>query len=102
MLKKSYSGMKKVLAISIAVLFVVSFTAVAASAEREGHPGHHGHGGFDFGGCGGCGGYGWGGGGYGYMDMWLSMCPRPVLWVYMESLHQHVCLDMLIRRTCNK
>ena len=33
--------------------------------------------------------------------MWLSMCPRPVLWVYMESLHQHVCLDMLIRRTAN-
>ena len=61
MLKKSYSGMKKVLAISLAVLFVVSFTAVAASAECEGHPGH---GGFDFGGCGGC--DGWGGGGYGY------------------------------------
>ena len=40
--------MKKVLAISLAVLFVVSFTAVAASAEGEGH---HGHGGFGFGGC---------------------------------------------------
>ncbi len=66
MLKKSYSGMKKVLAISLAVLFVVSFTAVAASAEREGY---HGHGGFGFGdgfGFGGFGGYGWGGGGYGY------------------------------------
>ena len=47
--------MKKVLAISLAVLFVVSFTAVAASAECEGHPGH---GGFGFGGCDG---YGWGG-----------------------------------------
>ena len=45
--------MKKVLAISLAVLFAVSFTAVAASAEREGY---HGHGGFGSYGCGyGCG-----------------------------------------------
>lgn len=63
MLKKSCSGMKKVLVISLAVLFVVSFTAVTASAEREGHPGHPCHGGFDVGGCGGS---GWGGGGSGY------------------------------------
>ena|SRR5271157_2307900 len=47
------------LAIFMAVLFGVSLTAVAVSAEREGHHGHHGHGGFGFGdsfdGCGGCG-----------------------------------------------
>jgi hypothetical protein len=82
MLKKSYSGMKKVLAISLAVLFVVSFTAVAASAEREGHPGHPGHGGFDFGGCGGCGGYGWGGGGYGYGYVAIHVSSSRIVGIY--------------------
>jgi hypothetical protein len=38
--------MKKVVAISLAVLFVVSFTAVTVSAEREGHHGHGGFGGY--------------------------------------------------------
>ena len=40
MLKKSYIGMKKVLAISMAVLFVVSLTAVAASALAGGYSGY--------------------------------------------------------------
>ncbi len=44
MLKQSSSRMKKMLAILLAVLFVVSFTAIAASAERvdHGHRGDHG------------------------------------------------------------
>jgi hypothetical protein len=42
MLKKSYIGMKKVLAISMAVLFVVSLMGVAASADR-GDRGAHGY-----------------------------------------------------------
>ena len=77
MLKKSYSGMKKVLAISMAVLFVVSLTAVAV--EAHGHGGHRGGdwgwgggcgGGCGFGGFGGCGfggcGFGGWGSGFGY------------------------------------
>lgn len=36
MLKQSFSRMKKVLAISLAVLFVLSLTAVAASAQGKG------------------------------------------------------------------
>jgi len=54
MLKLFSNGMKKVLAISFAVLFVVSLTAIAASAH-EGR-GHGGYGGW---------GPGWGGCGYG-------------------------------------
>ncbi len=47
MLKQTSSRMKKVLAISLAALFVASLTAVSVSAHRWG-----GHGG----------GWGWGGG----------------------------------------
>ena len=47
MLKKSSSGIKKVLAILLAVLFVVSLTAVAVSADRGDHGylagGYHGY-----------------------------------------------------------
>ena len=55
-------GIKKVLAVLLSVLFVVSLTAVAASAN-EGR-GHHGYGGCGMG-WGGCG-MGWGGCGLGY------------------------------------
>ena len=60
MLKQSTNGMRKVLAVLLVGLFVVSLTAVAASADRHGH-GHGGHGGRHgghFGGHGGRGGYG--------------------------------------------
>jgi len=40
MLKQSPSRMKKILAISLVILFVVSLTAVTAGAARRG--GHHG------------------------------------------------------------
>ena len=43
MLKQSSNGMRKVLAILLVGLFVVSLTAVAASADHRGHG--HGHGG---------------------------------------------------------
>lgn len=62
--------MKKVVAISLAVLFVVSFTAVTVSAEREGH---HGHGGF--------GGYCQGGGGYG-MEVAIHMFLSCIVGIY--------------------
>ena len=39
MLKQSYSEMKKVFAILLTVLFVVSLTAVTASAHGGGHGG---------------------------------------------------------------
>ena len=42
MLKHSPSRMKKILAISLVILFVVSLTAVTAGAARRG--GHHGGG----------------------------------------------------------
>ena len=67
MLKQS-SSMKKGLAILLVVLFVVSLTAVAASAYRihgsgHGHYGGHGR----YGGYGGYGGWGYGSyGGWGY------------------------------------
>ena len=48
MLKQSYSKMKKVFAILLTVLFVVSLTAVTASAHGGGHGGWGG-------------GWGWGG-----------------------------------------
>ena len=61
MLEQSYSEMKKVLAILLTVLFVVSFTAVTASAH---------------------GGWGWGGGwGYGTGCVWMNnqwICPSYV------------------------
>jgi hypothetical protein len=71
MLKQSYSKMKKVLAILLTVLFIVSVTAVAAGA----HVG--GHGGFG-------GGWGWGGypyWGYGTGCVWVNgnwSCPSYV------------------------
>jgi len=52
MLNQSSSRIKKVLAISMAVLFVVSLTAVAASAHHGGFGGRDGYGDW--------GGYGWG------------------------------------------
>jgi len=60
MLKLSSSGMKKGMSILLAALFVVSLTAVAASAYHGGHGGLGGYG--DWGGYGmGCGGFGvWG------------------------------------------
>ena len=68
MLKQSSSGMRKVLAVLLVVLFVVSLTVVAASAREDqhgdyGHYGDHGH----YGGHGRYGGYGdWGYGGWNY------------------------------------
>lgn len=69
MLKKSFSGMKKVLSILLVVLFVVSLTAVGASAKGgsywvEGGHGHYdGHGYYggygDWEGYGGYSGCGW-------------------------------------------
>ena len=66
MLKQSSNGMRKVLAVMLVGLFVVSLTAVAASAaeHRNGDHGHYGsHG--QYGGHGRYGGYGgygnWGG-----------------------------------------
>jgi len=63
MLKQSSSKMKKVLSILMAVLFVVSLTAVAASAYGSGHgrDGGYGRGWGDggYGGVYGLGGYGW-------------------------------------------
>ena len=62
-MKQSSSGMKKGLAISLAVLFVVSLTAVAVSA-RDGD-GCYGHGGYG----------GWGGGyGYGFPCIFVPYC----------------------------
>jgi len=63
-------GIKKVLAVLLSVLFVVSLTAAAASADHHRGHGDRGHGfGDGFGGCGGgwggCGGYGMGYGGWG-------------------------------------
>jgi len=49
-------GMKKALAVLLGVLFIVSLTAVAASADgyRSHHDGYGGHGGDYGGGCCGC------------------------------------------------
>jgi len=47
MLKQSSSRMKKVLASLLAVLFIVSLTAVAASARDERHDGDSDRGGHD-------------------------------------------------------
>lgn len=88
MLKLPSNGMKKGMHILLAAFFVVSLTAVAASADHRGH-GHGGHG--HFGGHGGRGGYGgyggWGYGGYGagcyYMNGAL-VCPTygyPYIWI---------------------
>ena len=63
MLKQSSNGMKKGLAILLAVLFIVSLTAVSASAYGGNHR-HSGHG--HYGGHGRYGGWGWGYGGWGY------------------------------------
>ena len=57
MLKQSSSKIKKVLSILLAVLFVVSLTAVAASAYGGGYGRGWGNGGY--GGVYGLGGYGW-------------------------------------------
>ena len=79
MFKELSSGLRKVLAILMAGLFVVSLTAVAASA----------HGGHRWGGWG-----SWGG------RIWIgpSVYLRPLLWICVESLHQRVCLDMLMKK----
>ena len=77
MLKQSTNGMRKVLAVLLVGLFVVSLTAVAASADDPpgghfgGHAGHFGGHAGHFGGHGGHGCYGgyggyYGGLGYGY------------------------------------
>ncbi len=77
MLKQSPSKMKKILAVLLAVLFVVSLTAVSASAFQRhnmgggmgmrGGFGHHGFGGGFGGGWGG--GWGWPGWGWGWPYM---------------------------------
>ena len=76
MLKQS-SSMKKGLAVLLAVLFVVSLTAVAASADHTSGHGHYGgHG--RYGGYGGYGGWGYGGLGYGagcYIVNGALVCP---------------------------
>ena len=81
MLKKSSSGMKKVLAVLFAVLFVVSLTAVAANA----------HAGFYRGGAWGWGGswsespgWGWNWSGpcqyvYNGAGAWVVACPSPAI-----------------------
>jgi hypothetical protein len=56
MLKQTSSRMKKVLSILLTVLFVLSATSVAASANGGGHGRGWGDGGY---------GYGWDNGGYG-------------------------------------
>ena len=73
MLKQSSSKMKKVLAILLAVLFVVSLTAVAASANGGGYgrDGGYGRGGCDDG-------YGYGLGG----DGWDAGSPFPPYYPY--------------------
>jgi hypothetical protein len=68
---KQFSSMKKGLAVLLAVLFVVSLTAVAASADRHGHGHHHG-------GHWGHGGWGYPGWGYGagcYYMGGILVCP---------------------------
>src|SRR5208283_221175 len=71
MLKLPSNGMKKGMSILLAAFFVVSLTAVAASAHHGGYGGRGGYGGwgYDDWGYGGCGGWGYGGwgslGGYG-------------------------------------
>jgi|GEM_PF-2501629 len=64
-------GIKKVLAVLLSVLFVVSLTAAAANADRGDH--HRGHGdrghGFGFGDGFGFGGFGMGYGGFGGCGM---------------------------------
>lgn len=57
MLKQTSSRMKKVLSILLTVLFVLSATSVAASANGGGHGRGWGDGGY--GGVYGLGGYGW-------------------------------------------
>lgn len=87
MFKELSSGLRKVLAILMAGLFVVSLTAVAASArDGGGRDGSYGH--------------GWGSWG-GRIWIWPSVYLRPLLWICVESLHQRVCLDMLMKRTAN-
>jgi hypothetical protein len=72
MLKQS-SSMKKVLAVSLAVLFVVSLTTVAASAKggsywRDGGHGHYGsHGSWGY--------YGWSYGAGCYIMNGALVCP---------------------------
>jgi len=81
-------GIKKVLAVLLSVLFVVSLTAAAANADRGDH--HRGHGdrghGFGFGGCG-MGYGGWGSlGGYGacngYSFYGCGGCPVGIAYPY--------------------
>ena len=80
MLKKSFTGMKKVLHILFAVLFVVSLTAVAANA----HPGWYKGGDWGFGGSWGGYGWGWNWSGpcqyvYNGAGSWVVACPSPAI-----------------------
>ncbi len=63
MLKLSSNDMKKGMSILLAAFFVVSLTAVAASAHHGGYGGRGGYGGWGYDDCGygGCGGWGYGG-----------------------------------------
>jgi hypothetical protein len=68
MLKLPSNDMKKGMSILLAAFFVVSLTAVAASAQHDGYDGRGGYGGWGYDGCGGWGlpliaygGCGWGG-----------------------------------------
>ena len=82
MLKQSSNGMRKVLAVLLVGLFVVSLTAVAASAAQHGH-GHGGRGHYDghghYGGHGRYGDYGgydgWGYGAGCYIVNGALVCP---------------------------
>jgi hypothetical protein len=95
MLKQSSSKMKKVLSILLAVLFVVSLTAVAASAYGGGHGRGWGDGGY--GGVYGLGGDGWDAGSpfppyYPYAGPQVIAIDyryynQPGIWVYRNPLH---------------
>ncbi len=71
MLKQTSSRMKKIFAISLAVLFVGSLTAVAASVHYGGGGHRGGYGGFG----GFWGGYGWEGYPWGYEYPYESYYP---------------------------